>query len=114
MITPKVQAKSHSTISASIYEVTLMEIFRIFDADQSGTVDSKELANCLALMCGGTTTEKINASFILFDTDNSGTMGFEELVGLVKTVFSVIGHDIKDKIEAGKLEADGVFSKVDY
>ena len=59
-------------------------------------------------------TEKINAAFILFDTDNSGTMGFEELVGLVKTVFSVIGHDIEYKIKKGELEPDSVFSKVDY
>ena len=109
-----VSDKARSGSAASIYEVTLTEIFNIFDVDDGGTVDSKELANCLALMCGGSTTEKINAAFILFDLDNSGTMGFEELVGLVKTVFAVIGGDIKNKIEHGTLEPDGIFSKVDY
>ena len=68
----------------------MTEIFRIFDVDQGGTVDSKELANCLALMCGGTMTEKLQAAFILFDVDNSGTMGFDELVSLIKTVFNVV------------------------
>ena len=66
-----------------------MEIFKIFDTDQSGTVDAKELANCMAIMCGGSMTDKINASFLLFDLDNSGTMSFDELLMLIKTVFGL-------------------------
>lgn len=50
-----------------IYEVTLREIFNLFDADRSGTVDAQELANCMSIMCGGSMSEKINAAFILFD-----------------------------------------------
>ena len=90
--------------------MTLCEIFRIFDVDEGGTVDSKELANCLALMCGGSMSEKLNAAFILFDADNSGTMGFDELVALVKTVFSVISHEISAKSKEGNMQPDKVFS----
>ena len=90
IITPKVQHQTKSKISGQIYELTLTEIFRIFDVDSGGTVDSKELANCLSLMCGGSLTEKLQAAFLLFDTDNSGTMGFDELVSLIKTVFNVV------------------------
>jgi len=73
-----------------IYEITLREIFGLFDADQSGTVDAQELANCMSIMCGGSMSDKINAAFILFDMNNSGTMCFDELAALIKTVFSLV------------------------
>ena len=59
-------------------------------------------------------SEKLNAAFILFDTDNSGTMGFDELVALVKTVFSVIEHEINHKVDKGDVEPDKLFCKIDY
>ena len=79
VVIPKIERRVKSSISMQIYEVTMLEIFNMFDADDSGTVDMKELANCMAVMCGGTMSEKINAAFILFDENNSGTMCFDEL-----------------------------------
>ena len=40
MVTPKIEKKVKSSISMQIYEVTLREIFNLFDADQSMTVDA--------------------------------------------------------------------------
>lgn len=88
-VTPQIEKLNKSALSQQIYSVTLMEIFKIFDTDQSGTVDAHELANCMAIMCGGSMTDKINASFLLFDLDNSGTMSFDELLSLIKTVFGL-------------------------
>jgi len=81
-----------SSISMKIYEITLLEIFGLFDSDNSGTVDAQELANCMSIMCGGSMTEKINAAFILFDSNASGTMSFDELASLIKTVFTLVKH----------------------
>lgn len=89
---PKIERRIKSSISMKIYEVTLLEIFNLFDADNSGTVDAQELANCMSIMCGGSMNEKINAAFILFDQNNSGTMSFDELAALIKTVFGLIKH----------------------
>lgn len=83
MVIPKIERRVKSTISMQIYEITMLEIFNMFDADKSGTVDTKELANCMAIMCGGSMSEKINAAFILFDENNSGTMSFDELAQLI-------------------------------
>ena len=99
---PAIIKVTKSQISAQIYEVTLLEIFRIFDTDASGKVDSQELANCLAVMCGGSMTEKINAAFILFDTNNSGTMSYDELAALIKTVLYLMKHTLGLNIDKGK------------
>ena len=75
----------------------MLEIFNLFDADKSGTVDTKELANCMAIMCGGSMSEKINAAFILFDENNSGTMSFDELAQLIQTVFNLVAGMLETK-----------------
>jgi len=53
------------------------------------------MANCLALMCGGSINDKINAAFILFDDDGSGTLDFNEMSNLVKTVFKIVLELVK-------------------
>ena len=92
VVEPKIARRAQSSISMQIYEVTLREIFNLFDADKSNTVDAQELANCMAIMCGGSMSDKINAAFILFDQNNSGTMSFDELAALIKTVFNLVNN----------------------
>ena len=112
---PQIEKKTKSSITSQIYEITLREIFNIFDTDKSGTVDKTELANCLAVMCGGSMTEKINAAFILFDENNSGTMSYDELVLLIKTVLNLVHHTLRLNIEKGKDYGDNdTFEKCDF
>ena len=91
-----------------------MEIFNLFDSDRSGTVDAKELANCMSIMCGGSMSDKINAAFILFDQDNSGTMSFDELASLIKTVFNLVSNMVKLSAEKGKVYNNEIFPDLDY
>ena len=63
------------------------DVFELFDYDKSGKLDSDELANCLALMCGGSINEKIYAAFNLFDVNGSMTLDFDELHKFIKCVF---------------------------
>ena len=78
-------------------------------------MDKTELANCLAVMCGGSMTEKINAAFILFDENNSGTMSYDELVLLIKTVLNLVHHTLRLNIEKGKDYGDNdTFEKCDF
>ena len=65
------------------------DAFEAFDYDKSGKLDSEEIANCLALMCGGTINDKIYSAFNLFDVNNSMTLSFDELSKFVKCVFQV-------------------------
>lgn len=97
-----------------IYEVTLREIFNLFDADRSNTVDAQELANCMSIMCGGSMSDKINAAFILFDMNNSGTMSFDELAGLIKTVFNLVKNMLDVSQERGTSYAGEIFPELDF
>ena len=63
------------------------KVFTTFDKDNSGTLDSEEIANCLSLMCGGSINHKIYAAFTLFDDNNSMTLSFDELNKLIRCVF---------------------------
>ena len=115
VVIPKIERRVKSSISMQIYEVTMLEIFNMFDADDSGTVDMQELANCMAIMCGGSMSEKINAAFILFDQNNSGTMSFDELAQLIKTVFNLVGNMLSIEKERGKqYGANELFPTLDY
>ena len=114
VVEPKIARRVKSAISMQIYEVTLREIFNLFDADRSGTVDAQELANCMSIMCGGSMSEKINAAFILFDQNNSGTMSFDELAALIKTVFNLVSNMLKISGERGKQYDNEIFPELDY
>ena len=111
---PKIERRVKSSISMQIYEVTLLEIFNLFDSDGSKTVDAQELANCMSIMCGGSMGEKINAAFILFDQNNSGTMCFDELAALIKTVFSLVSNMLKVSEGRGVKYDDEIFPELDY
>lgn len=63
------------------------DVFECFDYDKSGRLDAEEIANCLALMCGGSINEKIFAAFNLFDANDSMTLSFDELNKFIKSVF---------------------------
>ena len=76
------------------------DVFQLFDYDKSGALDSEEVANCLALMCGGSINEKIFAAFKLFDTNNSMTLSFDELNRFIKCVFQIFAQ-VKDGCEHG-------------
>ena len=65
------------------------DVFECFDYNKNGKLDAEEIANCLALMCGGTINEKIFAAFNLFDANDSMTLSFDELNKFIKCVFQI-------------------------
>jgi len=73
----------------ALIEPKLEKVFSCFDADSSGFLDAQEIANCLALLCGGTINEKIFAAFKLFDANDSTTLSFDELNKFINCVFQV-------------------------
>jgi hypothetical protein len=54
------------------------------------------MANCMALMCGGSFNDKIQAAFILFDENNSNSLSIDELNSFVRTIFKII-FDLMNK-----------------
>ena len=82
-------------------------VFKMFDYDSSGFLDNEEIANCLALMCGGSINEKIYAAFNMFDSNNSMTLSFDELHKFIKCVFQIF-EKIKNQ------SANSLWGQVDF
>ena len=85
---------------------TLKEIFDIFDVDNSGTCDSAEMSNMMALMCGGSVNDKVKAAFVLFDQNNNGTMAYNELTSLIGTVFNFAKNLLENRMTDDPLNFD--------
>jgi Ca2+-binding EF-hand superfamily protein len=71
------------------------DVFECFDYNKNGKLDAEEIANCLALMCGGTINQKIFAAFNLFDINDSMTLSFDELNKFIKCVFQIF-YQVRD------------------
>jgi Ca2+-binding EF-hand superfamily protein len=54
-------------------------VFQLFDKDGNGTVDAMELVCGVALLCGGTEEEKMQAVFNAFDENSDGYISPEEM-----------------------------------
>lgn len=81
-------------------------MFTIFDNDETGTLDAEEVANCLAILCGGSINDKIFAAFNLFDVNNSMTLSFDELNKFIKSVFQMF-YFMNDQEEVRALIEEG-------
>lgn len=98
-----------SLAQRALMEPKLESVFACFDADSSGKLDAEEIANCLALMCGGTINEKIFAAFKLFDVNDSTTLSFDELNKFINCVFQIFysirqnNSEIWDQVEMKKM-----------
>jgi len=112
LLKPHLEKFQSSTIAAAADKAVLEEIFHLFDDDDSKTADSGEIANLLAILCGGSMQDKINAAFLLFDTNNSGTMNFEELTNLLASVFKLVAR-VLESDELGLKESREYLAQVD-
>lgn len=59
------------------------EVFRMFDADQSGTMDLKELGDAMRRLKQHPTLQELKAMMRECDANNSGTLDEEEFLDLV-------------------------------
>lgn len=86
------------------------KVFSTFDYDNSGTLDTEEVANCLSLMCGGSINHKIYAAFTLFDDNNSMTLSFDELNKFIRCIFQIFDGLRKNN---SSLDGGEVWNKID-
>ena len=85
-------------------EMTLKTLFNIFDKDQSGTIELKELISGLSFLCKGDLNEKIRFVFNLFDVDKSGELDKSEIQKMHDYMKSSVQriHLLHDAAEAKK------------
>jgi Ca2+-binding EF-hand superfamily protein len=68
-------------------------VFALFDKDTNGTVDAMELVCGVALLCGGTEEEKMNAVFKAFDENGDGFISPKEMTTFLVSIYKMVLTD---------------------
>ncbi|KAF9135910.1 hypothetical protein BGW39_010725 [Mortierella sp. 14UC] len=74
-------------------------IFHFFDQDDDGTIDFKEMACGLSVLCKGNFEEKITFAFQGYDLDGDGYISREELHEMFKAYFYLSMELIRDVVK---------------
>lgn len=93
--------------------------FNLFDADKSGYIDEKELANVMRSLGAELDAGELHLLFIEMDVDGGGTIDFEEFCGVMAqgqsgaeqsseevadAIFNMIDHDNSGTVETAELK----------
>lgn len=109
-----------SADEASAVQV-IERLFVIFDSDQNGIIDHKELASGLSVLCAGSKEDKVRAAFTLYDLNSDGFISLHEMTHYLTSVFKVLlaaNPAAARKMgvspeELGKITAEQCFTEAD-
>ena len=95
------------------YVNTMAEhIYRMYDANQDGSIDFKEFMVIFYVMSEGSEEEVLKGIFRAFDTDGNGSLTLEEIKRLVKSIYRLLKKD-DPNLESEKFIADSTFAECD-
>jgi len=93
-------------------ETEYSQLFKTFDADNSGTISFSEVATSLSVLSKGTAEDKLKYLFSVYDVDKSGTLEKEELemiIDRMKATSIALGRPVDKSANF----IDGIMSKLD-
>ena len=67
-----------------------IDLYGMFDANNDGVVDARELVTGLSVLCGGGLNPKVDAAFALYDADGDGYVSFSEMETYLTSVFRML------------------------
>merc|ERR1712142_947194 len=89
------------------------DIFRIYDVDNSGTIEFKEFLVIVCVMSQGSPQAKLRQIFRIFDTDNNGVISVDELNNIVEHLFHLVPDGQKHHLETPASIADCLMTEMD-
>lgn len=70
------------------------QVFRVFDQNNSGYIDFKELMMSVSLTACGDLRKKIELAFRLFDLNRNGLVEEKEMITIVEAIYDLLDYDI--------------------
>merc|ERR1712142_1119349 len=114
VMTRSVFSKIMKTCYPRTYKPELEEdIFRIYDVDNSGTIEFKEFLVIVCVMSQGSPQAKLRQIFRIFDTDNNGVISVDELNTIVEHLFHLVPDGHKHHLETPASIADCLMTEMD-
>ncbi|KAL3781442.1 hypothetical protein ACHAW5_001519 [Stephanodiscus triporus] len=83
------------------------EVFKMYDYNQSGLIDAKELLIALANFSGAGKDDKMKFAFMLYDEENTGSITHRELVKILRA-----NHMAKSEAEVSR-KAETIIAQCD-
>lgn len=71
-------------------DAMVRRLFKVFDTDNSNTVDFGELASGLSVLSGSSMDDKVRAAFQLYDINGDGFITQEEMINYMTSIFRVM------------------------
>jgi Ca2+-binding EF-hand superfamily protein len=71
-------------------------VFKVFDADKSGSIDFNEFLVAYALTSRGDLKKKLEYAFALYDSDNNGYLDRDELRTVLAGMLDLLGAEKKN------------------
>lgn len=93
------------------------QIFRVFDHNQDGHIDFRELVIALGTSCRGGIEEKMKLMFSLYDINDDGFIKIDEMFLIFKSMFQMSTSGVGGKLSSddtkARQHAEKMFAKID-